>query len=83
MTYLSGIERGIRLVDQALTQDDYIDAGQGAIASVGARPTTLHPMRQWRQEGLEEKDIIEKMFDVEIEYYRRLSLAQKEKQRQK
>ncbi len=83
LTYFSGIERGIRLVDQMLTQDDYIDVRQDAIEAVGARRSAIHPLSEWRRERLEDKEIIGKMFDLEIEFYRSLSVVQSQKQIQK
>jgi hypothetical protein len=79
LTYLSGLERGIRLINQELTIDDYIDVRQSAIEAVGARRSAMHPLSQWRKENLEEKTIIEKLFELEIEYYRQLSVLQKQR----
>ena len=73
LVFLTGIKEGIQLSHGTLDTEHVRRAGSSAIQSFGLRETAFHPLTQWRKQGIPDDEIVSKMIDLEIEFWRLVS----------
>ena len=68
--HLQSLARGVMLVANTLTWDDFVSARQTANEVQGWQNRATGPYVEMREKGMSDKEIIEKMLDVEIVMWR-------------
>lgn len=74
ISFIEGVTQAASVLGIVKSEEMYIDA----IRSKGWTYTNFRPIEQMKQKGLDDQQIINELFDIEIQVWKELSLKIKE-----